>query len=152
MITGLIASRFYEIQMNMLTKGGDGPWSVPVVVRTDTGGKIYPSGNLNLKWGLRGLGSFDLNSSSNYIIWKSVRIKVFSKIRIFFMQRCFFPHFIDRLALPGPITGTSNSLPWKIAVRGAALDVVIVLLLFSYIYLEKKVWTYREFRWGSGNL
>ncbi|XP_028400222.1 protein sidekick-1-like [Dendronephthya gigantea] len=80
MITGLIASRFYEIQMNMFTNGGDGPWSVPTVVHTDT----------------------------------------------------------DRLAYPGPISSTSDSLPWKIAVGGVVLAVVLLLLLFSYIYLTRK--------------
>jgi hypothetical protein len=37
MITGLTASRYYEIQLNMFTTGGDGPWSHPKVVHTEAG-------------------------------------------------------------------------------------------------------------------
>ncbi|CAB3996532.1 Down syndrome cell adhesion molecule homolog [Paramuricea clavata] len=35
MIMGLTASRYYEIQLNMFTTGGDGPWSHPKVVHTE---------------------------------------------------------------------------------------------------------------------
>ena len=37
MITELRASQYYEIQLNMFTTGGDGPWSLPIVVHTETG-------------------------------------------------------------------------------------------------------------------
>ena len=36
-ITGLKASQYYDVRLNMFTTGGDGPWSHPQVVRTETG-------------------------------------------------------------------------------------------------------------------
>lgn len=41
MITGLTANQYYEIQLNMFTTGGDGPWSSPMVVHTETGAILY---------------------------------------------------------------------------------------------------------------
>ena len=41
MITGLTASQYYEIQLNMFTTGGDGPWSRPIVVHTETGTQYF---------------------------------------------------------------------------------------------------------------
>ena len=45
MITGLRASQYYEIQLNMFTTGGDGPWSRPIVVHTETGMAVHLNGN-----------------------------------------------------------------------------------------------------------
>jgi hypothetical protein len=37
MITELTASSYYQLQLNMFTTGGDGPWSYPITVHTEPG-------------------------------------------------------------------------------------------------------------------
>ena len=37
MIKELRASQYYEVKLKIFTTGGDGPWSLPLVVRTETG-------------------------------------------------------------------------------------------------------------------